>query len=556
MAAHRLDTHLAGLQQNWDGYRSTGDFDQFIEFTLALNSLAERLACLRLPGLVRQCEGLEGTALGMFGAPDTHPVPEESMAALDAQLRSLFNAVASARRPRKEDNENPARESEWVKSRSVWMISPPGNRWASGLADQLSYFGFRVHQIRWGRKLPDVEAPIAVVFLPASDSDGSECVSNVALKQIARVRTRCPASQLFYIGVPRTLDAMVTLMRSGIDITVQRDNQKAALLSRILDLVQTQEQERYRVLVVEDSKVAVTKIRRALDQHDIDSHAVADPANLFAALDCYRPDLILMDMHMPSCNGVEATRALRQMPAYQATPIIYLSADTNVGLQVEALRLGGDQFLTKPFNPVLLAATVRTTVERHREMRRVSHHDGLTGLLTHTAAKAALDARLAALPADGKISVAMIDIDHFKSINDVYGHPVGDQVIRSLAWLLKGRLRGSDVIGRYGGEEFIVAIPGNDVDEAYKIIDWIRVSFKSLPLAHPDGSFRASFSAGIAAFPEHTSAEALIRAADSALLQAKRLGRDRVECAMYAEVDQGDSPAANSPHASMRALRA
>jgi len=530
VAVLSLDDHLTALRERWEDYRRSGGFEQFIEFTLALNSLAERLDGLRLPGLVRQCEGLENTALGLFGDPDSHPVAEQSMTALGRQVEGLLGAIATARRPHDPSGaEVPlSRNIEWVKSRSVWMVAPAGSRWAQGLAEQLTFYGFRIHQCRWGAKLPDAEPPIAVLFLPASDSDGGDSIGQVVLKQVARVRARCPASQLFYIGVPHTLDAMVALMRAGIDITVQRDDQMAALLSRILDLVQTQEQVRYRVLIVEDSRVAVTQIKRALGQHGIDSYAVADPSHLFESLDHYRPDLILMDMYMPTCNGVEATRALRQMPAYQAIPIIYLSGETEVGLQVEALRLGGDQFLTKPFNPVLLAATVRTTVERHREMRRVSRHDGLTGLLNHTAVKAELDARLSVQPTDGRLSVAMIDIDHFKAVNDTYGHPVGDQVIRSLAWLLKGRLRTTDVIGRYGGEEFLVAIPDARIDEAHLVLDWIRESFGSLPHAHPDGLFRATFSAGMASFPSYGEADELVRAADDALLEAKRLGRNRV----------------------------
>jgi diguanylate cyclase (GGDEF)-like protein len=161
-------------------------------------------------------------------------------------------------------------------------------------------------------------------------------------------------------------------------------------------------------------------------------------------------------------------------------------------------------------------------------MRRVSRHDGLTGLLNHTAVKAELDARLLSQPANGRLSVAMIDIDHFKSVNDTYGHPVGDQVIRSLAWLLKGRLRTTDVIGRYGGEEFLIAIPDADIDEAHEVLDWIRTSFGDLPHAHPDGLFRATFSSGIASYPSYGHSVELIRAADEALLEAKRQGRNRV----------------------------
>ncbi|WP_141104313.1 diguanylate cyclase response regulator, partial [Noviherbaspirillum denitrificans] len=245
-----------------------------------------------------------------------------------------------------------------------------------------------------------------------------------------------------------------------------------------------------------------------------------------------KPDLVLMDMHMPRFNGVEATRVLRQMAPYNALPIVYLSGESDVGMQVEALRLGGDQFLMKPFNPVLLAAVVKTRIERFRETRRSTRLDGLTGLLNHTSAKSRLQALVQETEAQGSLTVAMIDIDHFKAINDTYGHPVGDQVIRGLAWLLKGRLRSVDLIGRYGGEEFIIALPGVDLARALPVIDRIRRDFSALPHAHPAGTLYATFSAGVAAFPStHHTAAGLTEEADHALLRAKQLGRNRVESA-------------------------
>jgi diguanylate cyclase (GGDEF)-like protein len=234
-------------------------------------------------------------------------------------------------------------------------------------------------------------------------------------------------------------------------------------------------------------------------------------------------------MHMPSFNGVEATRVLRQMSAYKSLPIVYLSGESDIGMQVEALRLGGDQFLMKPFNPVLLAAVVKTRIERFRESQRSTLLDGLTGLYNHTAAKARLEYMVDRATAHGALTVAMIDIDHFKSINDTYGHPAGDQVIRGLAWLLKGRLRSIDMIGRYGGEEFIVALPEIGLEQASSVIDRIRRDFSALPHAHPGSALYATFSAGIAAFPALDTATNLIEAADRALLQAKRHGRNCVK---------------------------
>lgn len=529
-----IEDLLGNLRGRWQDYRDGGNFEQFVEFTLALNCLTERLSRLRLPGLLRQCEGLENAALALIGDPSTHPVAAQTNVSIDRQVESLLGAIASARRVEREPDQRAGdadaqRPVEWIKPRTIWMFANATAGWSARLAAQLTFYGFQVRVMPWFHALPAEDPPFAVVFVPEQDADR---VEEAGMADIRRVRAACPASQLYFVGVPQTLACMVSLMRAGIDATIEHDDHMAALLSSVLDLVQTHETERYRILVVEDSNTALTLIERALRQHGIDCRAISDPSGLFEAFADYRPDLVLMDMYMPGCNGVEATRALRQMANSHAVPVVYLSSETDVGLQVEALRVGGDQFLTKPFNPVLLAATVKTTIERHREMRRASLHDGLTGLLNHTASKAELDARLAALPAGGRIAVAMIDIDHFKSVNDTYGHPVGDQVIRGLAWLLKGWLRSTDVIGRYGGEEFLVIMADVSAAEARRVLDGIRAHFANLPHAHAGGTLRATFSAGIADYPRYETGSDLIEAADQALLEAKAQGRNRIVAAL------------------------
>ncbi len=530
--AHFVDEHIEAVQLRWQAYRAHGTFDHFVEFTLALNSLAEQMNRLRLPGLMRQCEGLENAALALFGDPSTHPLTQHSMTALGSQFELLLGSIHSARHNIVDGGKRTGIATaivegpEWIRPRTIWMVVEPNVGWAYGLRKQLAFYGFRVIESAWQEQLPQQEPPFAVIFVPQDEAIDAE-----KLALIGAARARCPGSQLFYVGVSRELDPIVTLMRAGIDITIQRQEQAANLLSRILDLVQTHEQESYKVLIVEDSRVAVAHIQRALSQHNIHFEVISDPSNLLETLEAYRPDLVLMDMYMPHCNGVEATRVLRQLPAYQAMPIVYLSSETDIALQVEALRLGGDQFLTKPFNPVVLAATLKTKIERYREMQRSSQNDGLTGLLNHTAAKARLDAMLATLPPDGRLCVVMLDIDHFKSVNDNYGHPVGDQVIRSLAWMLKGRLRATDMVGRYGGEEFILGLADVGLNEAWVVIDRIRADFAKLHHPHAGGSMCTTFSAGIAAFPDFQSAVELTTMADSALLEAKHNGRNRVECA-------------------------
>jgi diguanylate cyclase (GGDEF)-like protein len=529
-----IEDRLYILRTRWERYVAEGHFEQFIEFAVAVNSLAEYFNRLRLPGLVRLCEGLENTALARLGDLSSHPIAQRDITSLQRQMDVLLGSVATSRPPpperRSDGVPSISTDIDWIKPRSVWMIAAAEkHEMAQTLNRQLQFFGFRVTEMAWGSGHLPGDKPLAVLFLPALAA-----VKPDEFAYISTIRTRSPASQLFYLGVQSAIEPIVDLMRAGIDVTIPVEDQPSMVLNCVLDLVQTNEQEQYRVLVVEDSRVAVALIQRTLAEHGIDTRAINDPGKLLDVLESYRPDLILMDMYMPHFNGVEATRVLRQMTGYSALPIVYLSGESDVGMQVEALRLGGDQFLIKPFNPVLLAAVVKTRIERFRETRRSSRLDGLTGLLNHTAAKSQLKTMVDKTGAHGTLAVAMIDIDHFKAINDTYGHPVGDQVIRGLAWLLKGRLRSIDLIGRYGGEEFLIALPDVSLAQAIAVIDRIRSDFSALPHAHPDGALHATFSAGVASYPAiHHTAAGLTEAADQSLLHAKRLGRNRVEQPLY-----------------------
>lgn len=525
-----IKNRVHALQSTWQAYLVDGHFDHFVEFTIAINCLVEHFNRLRLPGLLRVCEGLEKSALDLLGTPDHHPLGLQERVALQRQIDALQGAIASssvsAQQRRAEDapNEKSQLDAKWLRLRSVWLIATPEMAVMSAtLKQQMDFFGFRTRELRWGADLAQDDAPLAVIFISNPDTDSSQASACIAM-----ARAQCPSSQLIYYGAPHGIENVVELMRAGIDTTIPQEEGASALLSCILDLVQSETATKLRVLVVEDSMVAVKLIQRTLTEHGLESRAIMDPGTLLEELESYRPDLVLMDMHMPRFNGIEATRVLRQMAAYKSLPIIYLSGEADIGMQVEALRLGGDQFLIKPFNPVLLTAVIKTKIDRFRETQRSTQIDGLTGLLNHTAAKSQLKSLVDRVSNGGGLTVAMIDIDHFKSVNDTYGHPVGDQVIRRLAWLLKGHLRSTDLIGRYGGEEFILALTDATPEQAQQVIDHIRKDFAALPHTHATGTLYASFSAGIASWPDYDTATTLTEAADSALLESKRNGRNRV----------------------------
>ncbi|RKT58822.1 response regulator receiver modulated diguanylate cyclase [Azonexus fungiphilus] len=518
------------LERGWESYRLRGEFDLFVEFTLSLNGLTEQLHRQHLPGLVRACQELENTALTFFADREMHPIPLDQAVAIERKLSIILGELRRHETPailarRVLDTAEGNTADAWNKPRRVAIVARQGHPWSASLSEQLGFFGFLPEAIRWDEQPGSDEPPLAIIFVP--DVEG-RAYPPPAIAAIIALRTRFPTSYFYCLSVPSNLQSIVLLQRAGADACVPVGNKVSDVLSRVLDLVEMHEQEMHRVLIVEDSATAVAHIRRSLTQHGIDSRAINDPRQLLETAAEYRPDAILMDMYMPFCTGVEVTSALRQIPEYQALPVIYLSSETDIVQQVEALRLGGDQFLTKPVNPIILASVVKTKIERYREMLYSGQHDSLTGLLNHSTSKVQIERLLQGALPDGELVVAMIDIDRFKMVNDTYGHPVGDQVIRSLAWLLRGRLRNTDLIGRYGGEEFIVALPGIAPAHAQRLLEQIREDFSQLPHAHAQGTLRTTFSCGIAALPDYLTASSLIGAADDALLEAKRAGRNRI----------------------------
>jgi diguanylate cyclase (GGDEF)-like protein len=194
-----------------------------------------------------------------------------------------------------------------------------------------------------------------------------------------------------------------------------------------------------------------------------------------------------------------------------------------------ALNLGGDDFLTKPILPQHLVAAVKARAKRAGILGSYMTRDSLTGLLNHSNILHQLDVELVrAERHDLSLVFVMIDIDHFKAINDKYGHIVGDRVLRKLSELLLTRMRKSDYVGRYGGEEFALILPNTKLEASKKILDDLRQRFSHIRFVVDDSDFSVSFSVGAAGFPKYQSSHVLIEAADQALYKAKKEGRNKL----------------------------
>ena len=307
---------------------------------------------------------------------------------------------------------------------------------------------------------------------------------------------------------------------------------------RLVDALERTLEERfaapYRVLIVDDELDLAMHYRLVLGAAGMDVAVIDDPHALVNTVSAFHPELVLMDLHMPGYSGSELATVIRQHDQWLGLPIVYLSAETDIDTQLQALSRGADDFINKPITDAHLVAAVKVRAARSRRLADLMSKDSLTGLLTHARIKDSLAVELERAHRSGKpVSVAMLDIDHFKSVNDTHGHAVGDRVIKALAHLLKQRLRKVDGIGRYGGEEFVVILPECDTLTAHRVIDSIRAHFGALRFQHEGQELACSFSAGVAgtAVRTHASSAELLLAADESLYVAKHGGRNQVRIA-------------------------
>ena len=244
------------------------------------------------------------------------------------------------------------------------------------------------------------------------------------------------------------------------------------------------------------------------------------------------PDLVLLDVDLPDVDGYALARMMRQEPRLALVPIVFLTARQTVADEMEGLRAGGDDFLIKPVERSHLLQVVLTRTERGRRIRELVHRDGLTGVLNHATLMAELEHAIAYSGRHGEpLCFLMLDLDHFKRVNDTHGHLVGDQVLMHVARVFRRGVRNSDMIGRYGGEEFGIILRRCPPANGRVIAEKLRSLIAEAPMKLPGGEEIAMrCSIGVASFPgSGRTATEVASAADLALYRAKSAGRDRVE---------------------------
>ena len=513
--------HQAQLMAElWHTLREAGewtshDLGDLTSATQKLQQYAERFeqpAHAHLAVAISQCLQAISTNQGNAHSP------------LAAELNSLMHRLAHTGL-RQGDNSEPVQLPQLRKPIYLGLLDAErGIR----LARQLEYFGFTALVLSDGASLHAAmheRRPAAIVMEVDFAGPGTGLTLAAGLQG---TEERIPV--LFFSEEEADTRTRLAAVRAGGMDFFCGTLDASALLERLEDLTNTAPQEPYKVLIIDDSRAQAMFTERVLKGAGIITRTLTDPIQAMAELNDFQPDLIVLDMYMPECNGTELARVIRHNERYVSVPIIYLSGEEDLNKQLAAMSEGGDDFLNKPVQPHHLIATVQNRAARARNLKARMVRDSLTGLYNHTHILQLLeDARLRARREQKPLCFAMIDIDHFKKVNDGFGHPMGDRVIRSLALLLKQRLRKSDHIGRYGGEEFAVVLPGTDAINAARVLEHIRERFAEIHFPAQPCDLTCTFSAGIAQLSGDIDASALASLADDALYQAKRKGRNRVE---------------------------
>lgn len=310
----------------------------------------------------------------------------------------------------------------------------------------------------------------------------------------------------------------------------------------------------FSILVVDDSPAMRQEVLKALERLPVFS-AVREAENgieAFKKVSEEIPDLVLCDMVMPIMDGMRFLALLYSRPEFREVPVIFLTGQTDVETKIKGLEMGASDYVTKPFDAGELLARIKVQLKikslqdklksANRQLWELSTVDALTRVYNRRYFMHRLDTEFKRGGRyDSLLSFIMIDIDHFKKLNDTYGHQVGDDVLRTLGPLIGDTVRESDVAGRYGGEEFCVLLPHTDLEGAKSLAIRLHESVRDTEIDTSAGPLKITVSMGVSstALPGVGSTEDLIRLADEALYRSKREGRDRVTCAEGAGSETG-----------------
>ncbi len=290
-----------------------------------------------------------------------------------------------------------------------------------------------------------------------------------------------------------------------------------------------------KILIVDDNKNNLRLLQNILEDEDFEVFATSNSLEVVGMTVEVKPSAILLDVMMPGLDGFEVFSLLKKEPTAKDIPVIMITARTDAQDLKTAFDLGVFDYIKKPIDEVEVIARVKSSLrfkEQQDKLKKMAFTDGLTGLFNHALLIELFEKEYRKLKCNkSNIAFMMLDIDYFKKVNDTYGHPAGDMILKQIAEILINHTRFSDIVGRYGGEEFGIFLPETNEQEACLISEKIRQTVESNYFDIGSEKIKITLSIGICSseYVETVKYKEVIKKADEALYQAKMNGRNRVE---------------------------
>jgi diguanylate cyclase (GGDEF)-like protein len=378
-------------------------------------------------------------------------------------------------------------------------------------------------QAQWQRQLP------SLILLDLSLIDTSEQASAfLAVLTDAAIPIAIFAAQ-------EHLSARLTAVELGAKLFLPTTLASSQVLHAVAKLLHELNVRTANVLILDADPQTASTLRASLDLRTIRLTELHDPTQLWEILKTVHPDLLILNMRLADQDGLALCQSVRQDFQWNWLPILVLLEQSTVADQPEILQqlyaAGVDDYAIKPIVPPLLSVQIINRLRRSRLLRSQAETDMLTDLASRQQSTQALNQLLQlAHRSQQAVCLATLDLDHFKQINDRFGHVQGDRVLRQFAQFLKQKFRSEDVVARWGGEEFVIGMYGLTREDGVERLAEILEEWRSLSLSSSSNApLYVSFSAGVAQYPiDGVNLQMLYRAADAALYRAKVGGRDRV----------------------------